>query len=794
MSNINRQIIGKALDSKRKDGTLPPDAATYWLSNGAANLNNAPQEELRKLARSLGLIVQATEPQSGAKPPIEAMAPAKAPAPHSALPWQPNPYDALPEQIKAAKAFLLWKLVNKPGQVKPAKVPYYISGTARKGRMDTPDDLAQLATFDAALAAYQAGKWNGIGIAVGAAFPCVVVDFDGRIPESFEVDGAWTEISQSGKGLHAFYLPGTTPTWTGNNGTGTELYNEKRFIALTGNNAAGAMTPYAGQWDAYGAKASTTVRERSNDRFELMAGRVSGWDAKRIQSELLSKLSADCNRDEWLRVAMGIMHQLGKTLEARELVREWSAMSKTKYDEGDFDAMWRSLNPDPVGKIPVTLASVIDMANKIPVLNIGRVDDVAPQSFDVEDEAPPRLPSPFPGALSELTEAILRASHIPQADMATLAALVGLAASIPGTFHFEDGLRVNLYGATLAFTGEGKEIPVNAAIEFATSKGAIVVSPASGEGLEDGIQPGFPTVCVIREAAHLFSVLAAKNAAPHLVSLSRNLLDFYSLNGRPFTPRSKAGGKAGAALDNVTMSALLASTPEKLGESLTTGNILDGLLGRILFAFGRMDSSPNLSTSAFAIPASLTFKPINATGGVITLADGVKAKADALGKELFNAKRKAQKSGNVIDAALLARTFEKIKRVAGTLAVWENNIVTMPMLEWAEALVRASDDGLKMFVRDRMHADDVRANAAKIVSAMKRVMHGSVKPRVAAQIALSSKGHISRALVQDASGLNPYQFAEASKHLTQCGEIETYWVEYTRTSGKQKAEAIRFSE
>lgn len=710
-----------------------------------------------------------------------------------APPEQPNPYDALPEQMKAAKAFVLWKLEG--GVVKPRKVPYYTSGKLRSGKMGAPADLAQLATYNAALTAHQAGEWNGIGIAVGAAFPCVAVDFDGRIPEPFEVDGAWTEISQSGNGLHAFYLPGTVPTWTGNNKAGIELYTEKRFIALTGKDAAGAMTPYAGQWDAAGAEASTAIPKHSNNPFELMAGRASGWDAERIKSELLSKLSADCNRDEWLRVAMGIMHQLGKTPEAHELVREWSATSKAKYNEGDFDTMWRSLKPSPAGRHAVTLASVIDMANKLPVLNIGRVDDVPPRSFDdVEDEAPPRLPPPFPGALSELTEAILRASYIPQADMATLAALVGLAASVPGTFHFDDGLRVNLYGATLAFTGEGKEMPVNAAIEFAMSKGAVVVSPASGEGLEDGIQPGFPTVCVIREAAHLFSVLAAKNAAPHLVSLSRNLLDFYSLNGRPFTPRSKAGGKAGAALSNVTMSALLASTPEKLGESLKAGNILDGLLGRILFAFGRMDNSPNLSTSAFAIPASLTFKPINATGGVIALADGVKAKADALGSELFNAKRKAQKAGKLIDAALLARTFEKIKRVAGTLAVWEDNIVTNPMLEWAEAFVRASDDGLKIFVRDRMHADDVRANAAKIVSALKRALHGNVNPRTPAQIALASKGHISRSLVQGASGLNPQQFAEDSKHLTQCGEIETYWIEYTRTSGAQKAEAIRFSE
>lgn len=268
-------------------------------------------------------------------------------------------YDALPEQMKTAKAFLLWNLEG--GGVKPRKVPYYISGTARKGRMDAPDDLAQLATFDTAIAAYHAGEWDGIGIAVGAAFPCVVVDFDGRIPESFEVVGAWTEISQSGKGLHAFYLPGTVPTWTGNNKAGIEVYTEKRFIALTGKNATGKMEPYAGQWDAAGTKASTTVPERSHDPFETMAGRLSGWGAERIKSELLSKMSAACGRDEWLRVAMGIMHQLGKTPEAEQLVREWSATSKAKYNEGDFDKMWRSLKPDPEGSA-VTLRTVINMA------------------------------------------------------------------------------------------------------------------------------------------------------------------------------------------------------------------------------------------------------------------------------------------------------------------------------------------------------------------------------------------------------------------------------------------------
>ncbi len=233
---------------------------------------------------------------------------------------EPSPparnYDALPPEMKEAKAFLLWRLVQRPGQKKPSKVPYYVNGNMRSGEMEAPEDLNQLATFADAIAAYKSGKWDGIGVAVGKAFPCVVLDFDGCIPEPFEVVGAWTEISQSGEGLHAFYSLGTKPSWTGNNKAGIELYIEKRFIALTAKDAAGAMEPYAGQWDAVGGTKPTAPLKRATaslDPLDCILTKQRVEDARTVIAPMRDKgMHLTGAGDVWHRVALSLC-QYGET-------------------------------------------------------------------------------------------------------------------------------------------------------------------------------------------------------------------------------------------------------------------------------------------------------------------------------------------------------------------------------------------------------------------------------------------------------------------------------------------------
>lgn len=60
-------------------------------------------------------------------------------------------YADLPESMRNAQRWLVWR--SQPnGQKKPRKVPYYVNGSPRNGELDSPADLARLATLeDAAL-------------------------------------------------------------------------------------------------------------------------------------------------------------------------------------------------------------------------------------------------------------------------------------------------------------------------------------------------------------------------------------------------------------------------------------------------------------------------------------------------------------------------------------------------------------------------------------------------------------------------------------------------------------------
>ena|SRR3990167_5540747 len=65
------------------------------------------------------------------------------------------------------RRWLLWKSESQ-GNSKPRKIPYYANGTKRNGKLDSPDDLAQLVSFEEAQAALSKGNYTGLGFALGA--------------------------------------------------------------------------------------------------------------------------------------------------------------------------------------------------------------------------------------------------------------------------------------------------------------------------------------------------------------------------------------------------------------------------------------------------------------------------------------------------------------------------------------------------------------------------------------------------------------------------------------------------
>lgn len=80
--------------------------------------------------------------------------------------------------------------------------------------------------------------------------------------------------------------------------------------------------------------------------------------------EALESIDADVSRPEWLNCAAALKHQFGHTCEdeAFTLFDEWSAMGQKYGGEKETRKIWESLRPTPVGRLPVTIRSLLRAA------------------------------------------------------------------------------------------------------------------------------------------------------------------------------------------------------------------------------------------------------------------------------------------------------------------------------------------------------------------------------------------------------------------------------------------------
>ena len=83
-----------------------------------------------------------------------------------------------------------------------------------------------------------------------------------------------------------------------------------------------------------------------------------------IAKEALNTIGPDCSYFEWLECAAALKHQFSphKEEEAYELFDEWSANGSKYTGADDTRAKWNSLRATPVGRMPVTIRSLLRQA------------------------------------------------------------------------------------------------------------------------------------------------------------------------------------------------------------------------------------------------------------------------------------------------------------------------------------------------------------------------------------------------------------------------------------------------
>lgn len=282
-----------------------------------------------------------------------------------------------PGLLRGLKGWLVWRWVQRPGKVKASKVPYYITGEARKGAQGSDTDRAKMATFEEAKAFAIRHNFPGVGFAFMPEFGITGLDFDdcviaGKVDPLVEqmTAGTYTEYSPSGNGVHAFVLGAypdhkdSPPRNPERDKFGCETFQGKGFLTFTGRPTdltemmgdENTISPIPGHVIDYFGTRFVHVRAL-REKYEGDGKPVFDFSEEQIES-FLRALPEDLGYDDWVKVGMAVHHETYG--EGFALWDEWSSKSPKYTDSAYSLARWESFGVNNSAEY-TTMGTVLQM-------------------------------------------------------------------------------------------------------------------------------------------------------------------------------------------------------------------------------------------------------------------------------------------------------------------------------------------------------------------------------------------------------------------------------------------------
>lgn len=223
---------------------------------------------------------------------------------------------------------------------------------------------------------------------------------------------------------------------------------------------------------------------------------------------------------------------------------------------------------------------------------------VAANDNDDTPERPSRTPRPTglpvelcypPGAVGEFTRFIESCSRFPSPHLSLAASLALTAGLIGRRYKGPTGLRSNLYVVGLAESGFGKDVTIRATAAMAdatsagdrVSKAIFMDEVRSVPGLAAALRKSPSAVTVIDEFGKWLGLHTGRKASPHREEIATNIM---ALTGAPagyWGGQEKGAGNIPRIIQPC-FSIHGVSTPSTFWNALSSGNIAEGLLGRIV--------------------------------------------------------------------------------------------------------------------------------------------------------------------------------------------------------------------
>lgn len=516
-------------------------------------------------------------------------------------------FENIPLEMRTYQQFVVWRYEETDGS-KPTKVPYCV----RTGRPAAVNDPSSWCSFDQAVSCLKGCDWySGLGFVLTEADPYGFIDLDDTKGDQIAQDrqlkiynefDSWAERSPSGTGLHII-IKGSIPS--GRKRSYIEIYSNLRFMTMTG--------------DVYRNSEIKDYHELLNALYEQMGeGRnasafYAGLEhAKLTDDEILNIANTAANgekfndlfyKGDWYKYypsqseadfalfdIIAFYSENGQQTQRIFLASKLAEREKSRAQyrinymlNRCFDRM---LPPVDIEGLQNQMREMLDKK-----LNTTAEPEMKKTKEKIQKVESDTYSLP-PGLIGEVAKFIYDQAPRPVREIA-LAGALGFISGIVGRAYNISGTGLNQYILLLANTGMGKEAiakgidkmigavarSVPAAVEF-VGPGEI----ASGQAIMKYMAKGNVSfVSTVGEIGSLLTEMAKPNAAPHLTSLKRFMLDAFNKSGegnvlRPSIYSDKE--KNTSSVFSPAFSVIGETAPEPFYEGLHEGMISNGFLPR----------------------------------------------------------------------------------------------------------------------------------------------------------------------------------------------------------------------
>ena len=223
-----------------------------------------------------------------------------------------------------------------------------------------------------------------------------------------------------------------------------------------------------------------------------------------------------------------------------------------------------------------------------------------------------------PGIIDDLTVYINDVGMYPQPNLALGAAICAFGAVLGRKVESINGARTNLYALGVCDSGGGKDNARQVIKRVFYEAGLdCFLGPeelASDAGLVRAVQGNPSLVFLLDEIGRLIKTMGDPKSAPHLYGIATSLMKLYSSAGSVWKGKAYADDKMNPVIDQPNACLYGTTVPESFYQSMTTENITDGFLSRLL-VFTSDDHYPQRKARSPAKPPAVLTSELQAWHG-----------------------------------------------------------------------------------------------------------------------------------------------------------------------------------